>query len=62
MFEFLGLGVGSIISPPLAGYIFTINSMWVLYLAAVLVLIQVVTVALLHLVSKKGSSAQKEER
>ncbi|XP_023332189.1 sodium-dependent glucose transporter 1 isoform X2 [Eurytemora carolleeae] len=59
---FVGLGVGSIISPPLAGYIFTINSMWVLYLAAVLVLIQVVTVALLHLVSKKGSSAQKEER
>jgi len=42
---FIGLGVGSLASPPLAGWIFLLEPLGVLWLVLAMVLLQVVTVA-----------------
>merc|ERR1712106_894533 len=41
---FIGLGVGSLSSPPLAGWLFILSPMNVIYAIAVMVLLQVVVV------------------
>merc|ERR1719402_1301051 len=41
---FIGLGVGSLSSPPLAGWLFMLGPMNVIYSVAAMILIQVVTV------------------
>ena len=40
-----GLGVGSLSSPPLAGWLFMLSPMNIIYAVAVMVAIQVLTVA-----------------
>ena len=41
-----GLGLGSLSSPPLAGHLFTLDPMSVLYLVVGMVLVQVLTVTI----------------
>jgi len=47
-----GLGVGSLSSPPLAGWLFLLQPLNVLWLVLGMVLIQVVTVAIMWLVTR----------
>jgi len=49
---FIGLGVGSLSSPPFAGYLFAFDPMSMLYLVSAMILLQVGTVSLLWLVSR----------
>jgi len=49
---FIGLGVGSLSSPPLAGWLFIISPMNVIYAVAVMVIIQVVIVGAMWMVTR----------
>lgn len=51
---FIGLGLGSLSSPPLAGLLFSMEPMSVLYLVALMVAIQASTVAALACISGSG--------
>lgn len=49
---FIGLGVGSLSSPPLAGWLFILNPMNIIYAVAVMVLLQVGTVGAMWVVTR----------
>merc|ERR550539_1204412 len=49
---FIGLGIGSLSSPPLAGYLFLLQPLNVLWLVFVMVLLQVLTVAVMWVVTR----------
>jgi len=49
---FIGLGVGSLASPPLAGWLFLLQPLNVLWLVFVMVLLQVLTVAVMWVVTR----------
>lgn len=56
---FIGLGVGSLSSPPLAGWLFQLEPMYVMYLACAMVIIQCTTVLVMW-VSTKGLACSQE--
>jgi len=52
---FIGLGIGSLSSPPLVGWMFMINPMYVMYTVGIMVLIQSISVLFMWLISCKFS-------
>merc|ERR1719244_2124371 len=54
---FIGLGVGSLSSPPLAGWLFILSPMNVIFAVAVMVVIQVVVVGAMWVVTRGGKWA-----
>ena len=55
-----GLGVGSLSSPPLAGWLFQQSPMLVIYLAMVMVSLQTVTVVVMWAVTR-GCGGQQQQ-
>lgn len=54
---FIGLGVGSLSSPPLAGWLFILSPMNVIFAVAVMIVIQVVVVGAMWVVTRGGKCA-----
>ena len=61
-YSLLGLGIGSLASPPLAGFMFMLSPMYVIYTVSVMVLIQCAAVACMYLVSNGAEGRRLSAR